>query len=97
MAWSDWRDWLAESNAGVDVAQHLTQIFAQGFSLLISIFRILCERAVEDCLQTRWRRTGTRLIERHRILVQHRMTNIDTRLALKRPRARQQFVQQHAG
>jgi len=64
---------------------------------LISVFGILCERAVEYRLQARRSRTRTRLIEGKRIFMQDRVTNIDARLSLKRPRAGQQFVEQDTG
>src|SRR5207302_11434620 len=82
-------DWLSETErrAGLDFAQRFAQIYAQRFRLLITVLRIFCERAIENGLKTRRRGTRPRLIEWHRILVQHCVPHIDAGLALKRPRA----------
>ena len=65
----NWSDWLGKGNAGIDFAQDFTQILAQCFSLLISVFGVLCERAVEYRLQARRCRARTRLIEWKRIFM----------------------------
>src|SRR5437764_775856 len=60
-------DWLSETEcrAGFDFPQSFPQIIAQAFGFLITVLRIFCECAIEDCLKTRRRWPRPRLIKRH--------------------------------
>ena len=64
---------------------------------MIALLWFFGERAIEDRLQLPRGASGTRFAQRLRLLVQHCMPHVDTRLSLKRPGASQHFVKQNAG
>src|SRR2546427_934310 len=85
------------SRAGFDFAKNRAQIIPKLFNFLITIFRFLCQRAIENRLQLRGYASRPCLRQRKWLLMKNGMPNIHASLSLEWPRPCKHFVKQDAG